>query len=101
MKIFDSSLVPFEEREAEFRPILSAVLDPLIHACTLSATRLTVSDMAVYMINCLSVMQHSLSFYDFASSRVENLGAHIKAHMDTLVQEQVWRASCFLANFYY
>jgi hypothetical protein len=55
--IFDSSLVPFEEREAEFKPVLAAIIDPLTNICTLSATRLGMSNMAVFMINCLSVMQ--------------------------------------------
>lgn len=57
MGIFDSSLVPMEERESEFKPVLAAIIDPLINICTLSATRLGMSNMAVFMINCLSVMQ--------------------------------------------
>jgi len=93
--IFNSSLVPIEERETEFSSILSAVIDPLLQACTLSAIRLSLSDMAVYMINCISTIQSFLEPYDFAASRVEILSAHIKAHMDTLVQEQ---ASIILIN---
>ena len=60
MVIFDSSLIPIEEREAEFRPVLSAVLEPLINACTISATPLGLSDVAVFLINCLHVMQVSV-----------------------------------------
>jgi len=100
VSIFDSSLVPVNEREVEFKPILSGMIDPLAQICTLSATRLEASDMAVYMINCLHVMQNALTLYDFASSRVETISEHIKAHMDTVVSEQTNQilASCGLAE---
>eukprot|EP01114_Cavostelium_apophysatum_P003972 TRINITY_DN14104_c0_g1_i1.p1 TRINITY_DN14104_c0_g1~~TRINITY_DN14104_c0_g1_i1.p1 ORF type:complete len:708 (+),score=123.47 TRINITY_DN14104_c0_g1_i1:88-2124(+) len=100
VNIFDHSLVPMNEREAEFRPVLSAIIDPLVQACNLSASGLSASDMSVFMINCLSVMQSSLASFDFASSRIEMLSAHIKAHMDTLVAEQtsILLTSCGLTG---
>lgn len=61
MKIFDSSLV-LSERENEFKPILSAILDPLIQACTISATRLGVSEISIFMANCLYVIQVKIEF---------------------------------------
>jgi hypothetical protein len=57
MATFDESLVPMDERAAEFAPVLSAVIDPLSKACAISATALKAADMAVYLINCLSVVQ--------------------------------------------
>jgi len=94
-RIFDTSLVPSVEREKEFAPILAALIDPLVQACTLSATRLsTTADMAVYMINCYNTLQSDLSNYEFAAARVEKLGININVHMDTLVEEQ---ASSILA----
>ncbi len=57
MATFDESLVPMEERSAEFAPVLSAVIDPLTQACSISATPLKAPDMAVYLMNCLSVVQ--------------------------------------------
>lgn len=100
MSIFETSLVPIDEREAEFKPVLSAVLEPLINACTLSGTPLGLSDVAVYLINCLHVMQTALSSYDFTANRVETIGAHIKIHMKTLVKEQtdLIFSNCKMAN---
>ncbi|ELR22857.1 golgi family protein, putative [Acanthamoeba castellanii str. Neff] len=95
MATFDESLVPMDERAAEFAPVLSAVIDPLSKACAISATALKAADMAVYLINCLSVVQGSVSAYDFATSRVEALGMHIESHLDTLVTEETAR---FLRN---
>jgi conserved oligomeric Golgi complex subunit 6 len=61
MSVFDSSLVPPQERVKEFTPILQAALGPLIDSCTLAATVLTQdSDVAVFMINCLGLIQVSL-----------------------------------------
>jgi hypothetical protein len=95
MATFDESLVPANERAAEFAPVLSAVIDPLSKACAISATSLKAADMAVYLINCLSVIQSSIAAYDFAGSRVEALGMHIESHLDTLVTEETAR---FLRN---
>eukprot|EP01112_Ceratiomyxa_fruticulosa_P012391 TRINITY_DN3427_c0_g2_i1.p1 TRINITY_DN3427_c0_g2~~TRINITY_DN3427_c0_g2_i1.p1 ORF type:complete len:740 (-),score=94.15 TRINITY_DN3427_c0_g2_i1:40-2259(-) len=87
---FNASLVPIEERTTEFAPVLSAVIDPLLQMCSLSATLtpLDLSSMAVYMINCISSIQTSLSNYDFTAPRIEMLAAQVDAHMDTLVEEQ-------------
>jgi len=57
MATFDQSLLPANEKAAEFAPVLSAVIDPLSQACALSATSLKAADMAVFLINCLSTMQ--------------------------------------------
>eukprot|EP01102_Stenamoeba_stenopodia_P015701 TRINITY_DN5379_c0_g1_i1.p1 TRINITY_DN5379_c0_g1~~TRINITY_DN5379_c0_g1_i1.p1 ORF type:complete len:699 (+),score=129.08 TRINITY_DN5379_c0_g1_i1:47-2098(+) len=102
MSTFNHSLVPVDQREAEFRPVLIAVIDPLLQMCTLSATHtlLNAGDVAVYMINCLSLMQATLIPYSFASSRVERLAAQIDAHTDSLVDEEVTilLANCSLAD---
>eukprot|EP01097_Dermamoeba_algensis_P008175 TRINITY_DN5330_c0_g1_i1.p1 TRINITY_DN5330_c0_g1~~TRINITY_DN5330_c0_g1_i1.p1 ORF type:complete len:578 (-),score=132.02 TRINITY_DN5330_c0_g1_i1:140-1873(-) len=88
MSTYESSLVPNEEREAEFSPVLSRIVDFLLKMCTLSAANLPPSDMAVYLINCISSIQTALSGYSFASKRVEMLEGQIEAHMDTLVEEE-------------
>jgi conserved oligomeric Golgi complex subunit 6 len=89
MAVFDSSLVPQEQREKEFTPILLAVLEPLLKSCTLSATVLSnESDMAVFMINCLGLIQNSLAGFSFSLARGEELREQIDAHMDTLITEE-------------
>ncbi|EGG21670.1 oligomeric Golgi complex component [Cavenderia fasciculata] len=87
---FNTSLVPLEEREEEFKPVLIATVDPIVNLCTTSVTtsKLPLSHMAVFMINCLSQLQSVLSAYDFTRDRVELLAGQIDAHMDTLVEEQ-------------
>ena len=58
MSVFDASLVPDTQREDEFSGILSSILDPVMRACTLSATALVDPvDMAVYMLNCLEMFR--------------------------------------------
>ncbi|KAL6051045.1 Golgi transport complex subunit 6, variant 2 [Balamuthia mandrillaris] len=89
MATFDESLVPSDEREREFAPVVASVIDPLVHMCTVNATVLNAPDMAVYLINCLSVMKNTVAAYEFTSERAEALGLHIDSHMDTLVQEEM------------
>lgn len=89
MAVFDSSLVPHDEREREFTPILEAVLGPLLKTCTLSATVLTNEcDVAVYMVNCLGLIQNSLAGFSFSSARAEELQGQLDAHMETIVTEE-------------
>jgi hypothetical protein len=107
---FNASLVPLNERAREFGPILQAIVEPLLHTCTLSATagnsggsagtRMDLSSMAVYMVNCISSLVNVLSAYEFTASRIEMLTAQIEAHMDTLVEEQTTQMlqSCGLAQ---
>lgn len=87
MKIFDSSLIQ-SDRENEFKPVLSAILDPLIQACTISATKLDRSDMALFMVNCLHVIQSSISKFNFTKGKVDSLSDQIKAHMHTFIEDQ-------------
>jgi len=91
MKTFESSsLMDPSRREEQFVGVLTAVIDPLLHVCTLSSTHIKhPAHVAVYLINCLSLIQSSLSKYDFTASRVEMLAANIEAHMDTLIQEEM------------
>jgi len=86
--IFESSLTPNHEREKEFKPVLIAILDPLLLSCNLIASSLSAAHMSVFMINCLSSIQEVLALHDFTKTRLEMITAHIKAHMDTLIAEQ-------------
>ena len=122
MSVFDSSLVPTEQRQAEFSPILQAILSPLLETCTIAATYLNgESDVALFLINCLglievypppsslllifpflaftyipfplplspfSLPQSSLTSFQFAQIKAEELQGQIEAHMNTLVQEE-------------
>ena len=52
-------------------------MDPLLQAVSLSASRLTTTDMAVYLLNCLYLMQTTLSLYEFMEDRLERLQVEI------------------------
>ncbi|KAL1131093.1 hypothetical protein AAG570_012330 [Ranatra chinensis] len=51
--------------------------------------------MAVYLLNCLHLMQTTLAFYEFMDERLERLQAQCDAQLDTLTSEQ---ASSLVAN---
>ncbi|GAM21657.1 hypothetical protein SAMD00019534_048320, partial [Acytostelium subglobosum LB1] len=87
---FNGSLVPDSEREEEFKPILTSMVDPIVNLATVCATtsKLPMASMAVYIINSLSLLQSTLSLHNFTKSRMDILVGQIDAHMDTLVEEQ-------------
>ncbi|KNC51011.1 uncharacterized protein AMSG_06985 [Thecamonas trahens ATCC 50062] len=89
MLTFSGSLVPEDERESQFAPILDLVLHPLIKASTLSAVALQPADMAVYMLNCLGLMHAALAKYaSFTAPALELVTGQMDAHLHTLVEEQ-------------
>ena len=88
LQVLEASLVPPEEREAEAAQVLASVVEPLLRVCSLAATGLGVSDMAVFLLNCLSAIQAVLAPYPFAVKRSEALGAMMDAHLETLVEEE-------------
>lgn len=53
--------------------IVASVIDPLLQAVSLSAARLTTTDMAVYLLNCFHQMASTLALYEFTDQRLERL----------------------------
>jgi hypothetical protein len=70
LSIYESSLVPADEREADFLPILSAAFDPLLNHCQQVAAMMDVMDGQVFLINCVAAMQTPLRQRDFTAQRV-------------------------------
>ena len=85
------------------------IIDPLLQNCLLSASNLSMSDMAVYMINSLLSINNTLAFYELGvgqrlemlqgkkkiqtdrMKKLNNLSnnlAQIDAHSETLQNEQ-------------
>ena len=56
MASYDSSLVTNDDKR-NIMEILSVMLDPLLEMCVLGAARLSVLDNAIYMVNCLHMIQ--------------------------------------------
>lgn len=84
----DASVLSLDDRKEDFKEILGCVVDPLMQMCSVSASRLTTVDMAVYMLNSIYLVYSTLSLYEFTDVRLEMLQAQIDAHIDTLVSEQ-------------
>lgn len=90
------SVAPVSESQHQFlNKIVSCVLDPLLQAVNISASRLATTDMAVYLLNCLHLIVSTVSLYEFMDDRIERLQAQCDAQIDTLTSEQ---ASFFVAN---
>lgn len=53
--------------------VVTCVMEPLLQAVSLSASRLATTDMAVYLLNCLHLMQSTLALYEFMDERLERL----------------------------
>lgn len=84
----DSSVVSMDNKQKDYAQILSYVIDPLLQMCSLSASQLTSTDMAAYMLNCVYLIHSMVSLYEFTDQRLEMLQAQLDAHLDTLVSEQ-------------
>lgn len=85
----DSTIVAAGDKQRDFGQIMSYIVDPLVNACSVAATRLTSTDMAVFLVNCVHHIQTTLAFYQYTDERLEMLQAQVDAHLDTLVSEQV------------
>ncbi|CAH1395064.1 unnamed protein product [Nezara viridula] len=90
------SVAPVSESQHYYlNKIVASVLDPLLQAVNISASRLATTDMAVYLLNCLHLIISTVSLYEFVDDRIERLQAQCDAQIDTLTSEQ---ASFFVAN---
>jgi len=56
-----------------FLQIVNCVVEPLLRAINLSASRLTSVDMAVYLLNCIDEITNTLSVYEFTDDWLERL----------------------------
>ncbi|XP_065353864.1 conserved oligomeric Golgi complex subunit 6 [Cloeon dipterum] len=77
-----------EQRKQDISQIISCIVDPLLLVVNESAVRLTSTDMAVYMLNCIYQLQATLSLYEYVEDRLERLQAQSEAQIDTLTSEQ-------------
>ncbi|KAJ3056818.1 Golgi transport complex subunit 6 [Rhizophlyctis rosea] len=87
MASYDSSLVTTDEKR-NIMEILSAMLDPLLEMCVLGAARLSVLDNAIYMVNCLHMIQSALSHYAFTAAYMQLIDSQIEEQEEVLVTEQ-------------
>eukprot|EP00927_Polykrikos_kofoidii_P048851 TRINITY_DN43033_c0_g1_i1.p1 TRINITY_DN43033_c0_g1~~TRINITY_DN43033_c0_g1_i1.p1 ORF type:complete len:694 (-),score=154.48 TRINITY_DN43033_c0_g1_i1:56-2137(-) len=95
LNIYESALVPEEDREADFLPILCAGFDPLLNHCKQVAAVMDAADGQVFLLNCVSAMQAPVRQHKFTAVRVEMYTAIIADLIQHLVDGQ---ASAVLAK---
>jgi hypothetical protein len=88
MAAFRASLVPAEQRDNEFAPVLTAVIDPLLDSVALSARALDASDQCVYRINVMAALDATLAKFEFTTSRRETLALLLREQAELLVRLQ-------------
>lgn len=84
----DMTVFTGDNQNQDLRMILSCCIDPLIQHCNESVSAMTKLDRSIYLINCLYVVQSTVSLYEFTDRQVESLEMHIQSHMDTISSEQ-------------
>lgn len=88
LSIYEMALVPNNEREDAFLPILSAAFDPLLNHCQQVGAMMDAADGQVFLINCVASMQAPLQKHDFTAQRVAMYAAILDDQMQLLVNGQ-------------
>ena len=81
LESMNTSLVPHARREAEFAPVLSALVDPILSLSQAAAFDVSdpVTARFVLQLNMLSLLVILLVPFDFAAQRQEKLAAQLEA----------------------
>merc|ERR1712032_623512 len=88
LSIYESALVPMDEREEDFLPILSAAFDPLLNHCKQVASMMDATDGQVFLVNCIAVMQEPLRRHDFTAQRVAMYASLLDEQISLVVEGQ-------------
>ncbi|CAF2666340.1 unnamed protein product [Rotaria sp. Silwood2] len=88
LETHSTSMIPFESKRIDFQQIVYSIIDPLLQMCSLSAAKLGVIEMAVYLVNCISAIRTTLAVFAFTDEKIEMLEGQIDANTDTLIGEQ-------------
>ena len=84
----DMTVLTSDNHERDLRQIMSSCLDPLIQSCSECVSGFSRLDRAVYMINCLYLIQSTVSLYEFTERQLESLESQIQTHLGTVITEQ-------------
>ena len=85
----DMTVFTEDSQNQDLRMILSCCIDPLIQHCKESVASMSKVDRSIYLINCLYVVQSTVSLYEFTDRQVESLDMQIQSHMDKVSSEQL------------
>eukprot|EP00667_Euglena_gracilis_P006238 EG_transcript_6282 len=88
METLSTSIIPKEEREAEFAHVLSAVVDPLVALCE-GAHSQDPAAKSLFTINSLYTIQTALSGYAFTKGKMDKLGKMLEDEAKQYALDQV------------
>lgn len=88
MKSYESSLAPTSYREAEFQPILSQTLKPVLDACESLPEKLETPANNIFLLNCHLATKKTLQPFDFTHSVIEQIDQSIESSTDKLIDYQ-------------
>jgi len=82
LETHSTSMIPFESKRVDFQQIVYSIVDPLLQMCSLSAAKLGVIEMAVYLVNCVSAIRTTLAVFAFTDEKIEMLEGQVcKKHL--------------------
>ncbi len=84
----DMTVFTSTNQDQDFKLILSSCIDPLVQYCNESVSSMSRLDRAIYLVNCLYLIQNTVSLYEFTDRQVESLEMQIQSHIDTITSEQ-------------
>jgi hypothetical protein len=77
LETHSTSMIPFESKRVDFQQIVYSIVDPLLQMCSLSAAKLGVIEMAVYLVNCVSAIRTTLAVFAFTDEKIEMLEGQV------------------------
>ena len=87
--IHNQSIVPENVKNSIFSDVLTSMIEPMRHICTVASQHLDDMDTAVFMMNNLNVIRLCVSSYKFAKKWSSSLEQQIVSWMETLIVYQV------------
>ena len=88
LQTYDASLTPASSRNADFKPIISEVLDPFLSICEKMAKETNEPSGSIFFANCLLAAKTTLSTYDFIQDRVLELDQQLASLSSSLTEYQ-------------
>jgi hypothetical protein len=83
LETHSTSMIPFESKRVDFQQIVYSIIDPLLQMCSLSAAKLGVIEMAVYLVNCVSAIRATLAVFAFTDEKIEMLEGQVSNNLIT------------------
>jgi len=77
LETHSTSMIPFESKRIDFQQIVYSIIDPLLQMCSLSAAKLGVIEMSVYLVNCVSAIRTTLAVFAFTDEKIEMLEGQV------------------------